>query len=355
MPETKGSCCQCGARGCSARGTGHTEDTTGCGVGRATRREGRASGNALGQATSVVTQLDDISGGGRAAAGQRRPPQSPRPRPGTPTTRRPPACLWWPPQQPPQRRSSERGVCHRERAVAATGPQEDGLRLPAAVQAQRPRLPRPPGWPLVSPPRPRATLPAVRSAVWSQGRRRKRRPLCTAAPPPVSAASRSHPDRRGSTSCGCAGTCPLPAVCGAACSHVSARRLVGMGLCRGACSVPCVSDTEALAAGRQLPLTCLLFPLPNKVLMLTRSFSWEEWAHFLCRLQPVNTGCLFTWVCPRQHFTISSMYFCVCLVKFTPKCPTFWGLAVNGTVLIPAPRVCCWVHPAGRPPWPCIP
>lgn len=175
------------------------------------------------------------------------------------------------------------------------------------------------------------------------------------APPPVSAASRGHPDRRGSTSCGCAGTCPLPAVCGAACSHVSARRLVGMGLCRGACSVPCVSDTEALAAGRQLPLTCLLFPLPNKVLMLTRSFSWEEWAHFLCRLQPVNTGCLFTWVCPRQHFTISSMYFCVCLVKFTPKCPTFWGLAVNGTVLIPAPRVCCWVHPAGRPPWPCIP
>lgn len=204
-------------------------------------------------------------------------------------------------------------------------------------------------------PRPRATLPAIRSAVWSQGRRRKRRPLCTAAPPPVSAASRGHPDRRGSTSCGCAGTCPLPAVCGAACSHVSARRPVGMGLCRGACSVPCVSDTEALAAGRQLPLTCLLFPLPNKVLMLTRSFSWEEWARFLCRLQPVNTGCLFTWVCPRQHFTISSMYFCVCLVKFTPKCPTFWGLAVNGTVLIPAPRVCCWVHPAGRPPWPCIP
>lgn len=41
-----------------------------------------------------------------------------------------PACLWWPPQQPPQRRSSERGVCHRKRAVAATGPQEDGLRLP---------------------------------------------------------------------------------------------------------------------------------------------------------------------------------------------------------------------------------
>lgn len=66
-----------------------------------------------------------------------------------------PACLWWPPQQPPQRRSSERGVCHRKRAVAATGPQEDGLRLPAAVRAQRPRLPRPPGWPLVSPPRPR--------------------------------------------------------------------------------------------------------------------------------------------------------------------------------------------------------
>lgn len=44
----------------------------------------------------------------------------------------------------------------------------------AAVRAQRPRLPRPPGWPLVSPPRPRAALPAVRSAVWSQGRRRKR-------------------------------------------------------------------------------------------------------------------------------------------------------------------------------------
>lgn len=258
-----------------------------------------------------------------------------------------PACLWWPPQQPPQRRSSERGVCHRERAVAATGPQEDGLRLPAAVRAQRPRLPRPPGWPLVSPPDPGDSACCSLCGVVT-GETQE-------APPPVSAASRGHPDRRGSTSCGCAGTCPLPAVCGAACSHVSARRLVGTGLCRGACSVPCVSDTEALAAGRQLPLTCLLFPLPNKVLMLTRSFSWEEWAHFLCRLQPVNTGCLFTWVCPRQHFTISSMYFCVCLVKFTPKCPTFWGLAVNGTVLIPAPRVCCWVHPAGRPPWPCIP
>lgn len=347
VPETKGSCCQCGARGCSARGTGHTEDTTGCGVGRATRREGRASGNALGQATSVVSQLDDISGGGRAAAGQRRPPQSPRPRPGTPTTRRPPACLWWPPQQPPQRRSSERGVCHRERAVAATGPQEDGLRLPPpcgpsglasrALRAGLSCLPQTPGG---------SACRSLCGVVAGETQE---------APPPVSAASRGHPDRRGSTSCGCAGTCPLPAVCGAACSHVSARRPVGMGLCRGACSVPCVSDTEALAAGRQLPLTCLLFPLPNKVLMLTRSFSWEEWAHFLCRLQPVNTGCLFTWVCPRQHFTISSMYFCVCLVKFTPKCPTFWGLAVNGTVLIPAPRVCCWVHPAGRPPWPCIP
>lgn len=214
-------------------------------------------------------------------------------------------------------------------------------------RAQRPRLPRPPGWPLVSPPDPGDS--ACRSLCGVVAGETQE------APPPVSAASRGHPDRRGSTSCGCAGTCPLPAVCGAACSHVSARRPVGMGLCRGACSVPCVSDTEALAAGRQLPLTCLLFPLPNKVLMLTRSFSWEEWAHFLCRLQPVNTGCLFTWVCPRQHFTISSMYFCVCLVKFTPKCPTFWGLAVNGTVLIPAPRVCCWVHPAGRPPWPCIP
>lgn len=240
--------------------------------------------------------------------------------------------------------------CGRGRGPSGGRPAPAGRRAGPAASP-----PAPSGLASRVSPRPRATLPAVRSAVWSQGRRRKRRPLCTAAPPPVSAASRGHPDRRGSTSCGCAGTCPLPAVCGAACSHVSARRLVGMGLCRGACSVPCVSDTEALAAGRQLPLTCLLFPLPNKVLMLTRSFSWEEWAHFLCRLQPVNTGCLFTWVCPRQHFTISSMYFCVCLVKFTPKCPTFWGLAVNGTVLIPAPRVCCWVHPAGRPPWPCIP
>lgn len=207
VPETKGSCCQCGARGCSARGTGHTEDPTGCGVGRATRREGRASGNALGQATSVVTQLDDIGGGGRAAPQASEDPAVPSASARDAYHSAPPGMSLVSPQQPPQRRSSERGVCHRRSAVAATGPQEDGLRLPAAVRAQRPRLPRPPGWPLVSPPDPGDS--ACRSLCGVVAGETQEAPAALhRRAPPVSAASRSHPGRRGSTSCGCAGTAP---------------------------------------------------------------------------------------------------------------------------------------------------
>lgn len=83
-----------------------------------------------------------------------------------------------------------------------------------------------------------------------------------------------------------------------------------------------------------------MFLLPNKVFILTRSFYWEEQAYFLCCLQSVNTGVsLFIRVCFYQHFTVFSIQFHVCSVKFIPKRPIFWGLTVNGTVLILVPRV----------------
>lgn len=43
---------------------------------------------------------------------------------------------------------------------------------------------------------------------------------------------------------------------------------------------------------------------------------------------------LFIWVPFYQHLPIFSIQFCVCLVKFIPKCPIFWGLMVNGTLYL---------------------